>query len=163
MKIRVIILSIIFILVFLILGYKSEELSTLEKQYNNLEKEYDILRNKSNQLEEEIISNKSKLKEKLIITDKNQEVISIVLEEGITIGYFDCIDFGDYTHFIMKDIEGESISFFVHWSLDIDRYIIDDQYKGKKVKVGWQKVKTYILEGGDYYEIVEMINLQEID
>lgn len=99
----------------------------------------------------------------MIITDKNQEVISIVLEEGITIGYFDCIDFGDYTHFIMKGLEGNSIYFFVHWSLDIDRYVIDEQYKGKKVKVGWQKVKIYVIEEGYYYEIVEMINLEEID
>lgn len=89
-----------------------------------------------------------------------------VLSMGETIGYFESIDWGDYCHFNIKDLNGKEQSFFVYINfnrkIDIESYKKDASYKGRKLKVKWQEIETYIPEGGGNYKIIELLDLEEI-
>lgn len=115
------------------------------------------------------------INEKIEANDLNTEEVSDVeterkikvLASGETIGYFDGIEWGDYCHFVVKDLNGELHGFFVYMNfnknLDIDGYENDPSHQGKKVKVKWQDIETYIPEGGGYYTIRELLNVEEIE
>ena len=90
-----------------------------------------------------------------------------VLSSGETIGHFEGIEWGDYCHFMVKDLNGENHGFFIYINsnrkLDIEGYGKDPINIGKKVKVKWQDIETYIPEGGGNYTIRELIDFEEIE
>lgn len=86
---------------------------------------------------------------------------------GETIGYFERVEWGDYCHFVITDLDGETQSYLVYRryndEIDINRYETDESLVGQKVKVKWQAIETYIPEGGGYYPFDELLDIEVLE
>jgi len=85
-----------------------------------------------------------------------------VLAKGETKGIFLKIEWGDYAHFVIKDIKGKEQDYFI---MKMDPKTLTDlqknkKYKGQKVIVSWQKIKTYIPEAGGDQVITELVKFK---
>lgn len=60
------------------------------------------------------------------------------------------VESADYVHLLVKDSAGKTRFFFIGSADGLLKQIVDDPgaFKGRKVKVTWQKVTTHIPEAG---------------
>ena len=92
------------------------------------------------------------------------------IETGISYGYFQGIEFGDYLHIQFTDEKGDELSYWylagLNPDIDIDisslypEEAIPEKLKNKKLKIYWTKKNVYIWEAGEIIELDEITGLE---
>ena len=72
------------------------------------------------------------------------------------------VETGDYMHLVVKDAKGTTRSFFIGQAGGMLEQVAEnpESFKGRKVKVTWQKVITHIPEAGRDMTIERVVKLE---
>ncbi|MCX6181112.1 MAG: hypothetical protein NT150_04195 [Bacteroidetes bacterium] len=122
----------------------------------------DSIQSASSDLLVDTVKKESDPEKKTIGDDAPEEL----LEEGEITGTFLNMEWGDYLHFNMKKLNGDTATFFVLDFSGNRRLLrsmeVNPSYQGKKIKVKWARVKVNLEGGGRKSSAEKLVDVEEM-